>query len=560
MTSLKRTRKRRSFCWQIAAGLLAALTLTALAQRPEVERATAEPAGGAGAPRRLKDYDLPGLQTKVNLKSLEPWDVVQLIEFLAYRGGLNNIVMGKGIAGLTTKLKFDDVTVGDALEVVLSVNGLAYEIQNGIITIMTDAEYRAAHGVSFYDNRQTRVVELRYADATRVKDMLAAVKSEAGTVVADPVTGTLILLDAPAKIAEMLRIVEKADIETVARVLPTETRTFTLQYADVEALQPEVQALLTKDIGSLRTDKRTKTLMVSDLPHNLKRIEDLVAAFDRRLKEVFIEAKIVQVALKDDFRLGIDWNHLFDGVDPRFSLAAKISPPIPDPLGEGAVRVGEGIGSLTYRTIVGGNDLNVIIDALQTVGETKILSNPHVAVVDGKEATIKVVTDQPYAEALLESGTTNVIGESLKFIEVGVMLAVTPRVSDDDFISMEIKPEVSTVTGNYQARYQIPVVRKSFAETTVMIKNGETVIIAGMIENGKGNETSAVPLLGKIPLLGLLFKSQAETTKTQETIVFLTPRIITGDEPVLLMRDMKKKPKPLRPVGWSESKPLKPVR
>jgi general secretion pathway protein D len=183
-----------------------------------------------------------------------------------------------------------------------------------------------------------------------------------------------------------------------------------------------------------------------------------------------------------------------------------------------------------------------------------------VAVIDGKEATIKVITSQPYAEAALESGTTNVVGETYKFIEVGVILAVTPRVSADEFISMAIKPEVSTVTGNYQARYQVPIVQKSFAETSVMIKNGETVIIAGMIENQKGTATSSVPLLGKIPLVGLLFKSQAESTKTQETIVFLSPRIIGGDEPVLLLRDTKKTPKPLRSAGWSEGKQLKAVR
>ena len=110
--------------------------------------AQTEDAGVAG-PRSLSEYGIEGLDTLVNLKALDTWDVVQLIEFLAYRGGLRNVVIGKGVAGLTTKLKFDEVTVGDALEVVLSVNNLAYTIKGGILTIMGDAEYRAQYGVSF---------------------------------------------------------------------------------------------------------------------------------------------------------------------------------------------------------------------------------------------------------------------------------------------------------------------------------------------------------------------------------------------------------------------------
>jgi type II secretory pathway component GspD/PulD (secretin) len=525
-------------------------------------RADAADAGnetGGREPKSLRDYGIPGLDAKVDLDAVAPWDVVQLIEFLAFKGGLNNIVMGKGIGGLTTKLKFKDVTVGDALEVVLSVNNLAYEVKGGIITIMTDAEYRMLHGTGFYDRKQVKVVDLKYADATRVANILAAVKSEIGTVVADPVTGTLILIDTPERIEEMLGVITRADLSTVTRVVPTETRTYVLQYANPEDIQSEVASTLTRDVGNLRVDKRTKTLIVTDLPHNMAKIEDLIEAFDKRSKEVFIEAKIVQVSLNDDFRLGIDWNHLFEMADPRFALNTRISPPLVDARGN-VTPPGTGYGALTYRTILAGGDLNVILDALRKVGDTKVLQNPHVAVVDGNEATIKVIRDEPYAEAQLESGTTNVVGETFKFIEVGVSLSVRPRINEDGFISMAIKPEVSTVEGSYQARYTVPIVQKSFAETTVMVKDGETIIIAGMIENRKNKTRSEVPMLGQIPLVGLLFKSQADLLETKETIVFLTPRVIGGDEPVLLMRDVKKPPKPLRAVGRTDGKQLKPIR
>ncbi len=559
---------RQLFCWLFVACLATTLVCRSFAQNGGdesesnvVEASAASPSSEGTSVRSitksLKDYGIEGLDTKVNLSALDEWDVAQLIEFLAYRGGLKNIVIGNGVVGLTTKLKFDGVTVGDALEVVLSVNNLAYNVQGGILTIMTDTEYRGLYGSSFYDQKDVRIVQLKYADPARVATSLAAVKSTIGTVVADPITGTLILIDTPNKIAEMEAVIASADMKTIARVIPTETRTFVLQYADVEKLRGDVETILSQDAGVVRADSRTKTMIVTDLPHIMRRVEDMVAKFDRRLKQVFIEAKIVQVQLTDDFRLGINWKHLFNGLDPRFSLSSDISPTSIGGLGDAA----SPMGTLTYNTIVGNGDLSVVLDALKQVGETTILSDPHVAAIDGKEATIKVITDQPYAEAKLESGTTNVVGETITFIEVGVTLGVTPRISDDDlFISMDIKPEVSSVVGDYQAYRSVPIVRRSMAETSVMVKDSETIIIAGMIDNEKKEINHSVPFFGRIPLFGLLFKSRREEIDNKELIVFLTPRIVTGDKPYLRMKDMKKKPKPLRPVGSLDGKKLRGLR
>lgn len=513
----------------------------------------------SSGPRRLKDLDLPGLKDTVSLNALDPWDVVQVIDYLAFKGGLKNIVVSKGVAGLTTKLKFDNIPVGDALDVVLSVNNLAYVIQSGIITVMTDAEYTVQYGASFYDKKQVRVVTLKYADPVRIATVLAPVKSSLGTIVSDAVTGNLILIDTPDRIREMTAIVEKADLATVSRVVPTETRTYVLQYAEIEAIQKEIAPLVTPEVGSIRTDAKTRTLIVTDLTNKLERVELVIRTFDRRPREVFIEAKIVQVGLSDEYRLGIDWNHLFQGASPRMSLATRATPALLGAAGA-ATTPGSGYGSLTYQTIMAGGDLKIVLDALKTVGDTKVLSNPHVAVKDGEEATIKVVRNEPYAESQMESGTTNVVGESFKFIEVGVSLSVRPRINEQGVVSMSIKPEVSSVEGSYQARYAVPVVQKSYAETSVLIRDGETIIIAGMIEDVKAKRTSSVPLLGRIPLIGMLFRSQSETMTSKEMIVFLTPRVITGDEPVVLMRDLRKEPKGLRPTQEGSGKELKPLR
>jgi type II secretory pathway component GspD/PulD (secretin) len=300
-------------------------------------------------------------------------------------------------------------------------------------------------------------------------------------------------------------------------------------------------------VGDLRADKRTKTLIVTDLPHALKKIGDLVAIFDRAQKQVFIEAKIVQVQLDDRFSLGVNWDYLFQGLDPRFSLrpvSKTVAPLGLDPLAATAQGVG---GSVTYHTIAAGADLNAVVRALSTVGKTRLLQNPHIATVDGKEATIKAITTQPYSELQYESGSSNVVGKTYKFVDVGVTLGVTPRINELGFITCDIRPEVSSVLNWYDANPStsegnsgVPVVKKSYAETSISVKDGVTIIIAGMIEETESKKRTQVPFLGNIPLLGVLFRADEIIKNNSEIIVLLTPRIVTGDKFFERSKDAKK--------------------
>lgn len=492
-------------------------------------------------PRRMADYNLPGTDAKVNLTSIEPMDIVQLIEILAHRGNLNNIVISKGVTGMTAKLKFDDVTVANAMDIVLEINQLAFEVRGGILTIMTDAEYQIAHGRSFYDQKHTRVVTLKYADPQRVVQLLTPVKSADGILVSDPVTGSIVMVDRKERLTEMEAIVAAADIVTVARVIPTETRSFKLQYGDPKALQTEVEGLLTKDVGKVRSDSRTKTLLVTDLPHVMRKVEEMLALFDSRPRQVFIEAQIVEVNLDDTFKLGINWNHLFEGINPRMTVKTAVTPS----------SVKDSALKLNYNTITSGGDLSVVLEALKTVGKTEILSKPQIAVLDGQEARIEVVEDQPYKEVQLEAGTTNITGTTYIFKKVGVQLAVTPRINDEDMISVLVRPEISSISAWYDGDVQegTPVVKQAIAETTVMVKDSVTVIIGGLIKDTKTKQTTSVPVLGQIPLLGRLFRQDSVATVKSETIIFLTPRIVSGDEQYLRLQDEKKQPKLLKRPG-----------
>lgn len=531
---------RRGFTWLVLAAVMVLLTAAICpAQTP------ASPPAVDKKPRLLTEYGLPGLDKKLSLDLLEPMDVVDLLKFLATKADLN-LIIGREVAG-TTKLMLKDVSLGDAMEIVLAANGLAYEVKGNIIKVMTDKEYRDLHGEGFYERKQAKIIDLKYAVPSRMAQLLENIKSSLGKIVFDDVTGALILIDTPEKIREMESVIQKAELPTVQRVMPTVTTNFILQYASVEEVEPKIAPMLTKDVGDIRTDKRTKTLIISDLPHILARIGDVIALFDREQQQVFIEAKIVEVKLTDSFSYGVNWDYLFQGLDPRFSLRPVSKPSATmglDPAGVAAKGLG---GSITYHTIAAGADLNAVVQALSTVGKTRILQNAHVTTLDGKEATIKATTTEAYSELQYESGSTNVVGKTYKFVDVGVTLGVTPRINELGFISCDIKPEVSSVLKWYdsnpaveEGKSGVPVVKKSFAETSVNVKDGVTIIIGGMIQEIETKERRQVPFLGRIPLLGVLFRAESINKENTETIVLLTPRIVTGAKSFERSKDMKK--------------------
>lgn len=535
---------------------LAFLVLAAAAFAQEAAVTPAAVAAPAAKPHLISEYNLPGLDKKISLDLLDAMDVVDLLKFLAVKANLN-IIIGREVAG-SSKLMVKDVTLADALEIVLAANGLAYQVQGNILKVMTDKEYRDQYGESFYERKQAKIIELKSAVPSKMAGLLEQVKSSLGKIVHDDSTGTLVLIDTPEKIREMENVVRMAEIPTYQRILPTVTTNYVLQYAKVEDVEPQVTAMLTKEngIGQLRTDKRTKTIIITDWPHVVQKIGDVVALFDRPQKQVFIEAKIVQVQLTDKTSMGVNWDYLFQGLDPRFSLnpVSKMSPQLGLIPNSASSAVG---ASVTYHTIAAGANLNMVVQALSQVGKTRLLQNPHIATMDGKEATIKAITTQPYSELQYETGSSNIVGKTYKFVEVGVTLGVTPRINELGFITCDIRPEVSSVLNWYDAdpasatgNSGVPVVKKSYAETSISVKDGVTIIIAGMIDENQTKTRSQIPILGSIPLLGALFRQDVTTVENTETIVLLTPRIVTGDKFFERSKDMKK------PVKGGADSPL----
>ncbi|MCK5177989.1 MAG: hypothetical protein KAR32_00535, partial [Candidatus Omnitrophica bacterium] len=376
----------------------------------------------------------PGFRKKISV-DLRGMSVVDVLKFLAVEGDLN-FAIAPNVTG-TVNLLITDVTIRDVFEIILATNYLAYHVQGNVISIILNSEYKIREGVDFFDRRQTVVYQLKFASAANLGTFLGNVKSDIGKIIFDDSTGLLVVIDTPQKVKEMKVIVDKAEIPTVARVMPTETEVFELNYARVDDVASEISAALTPEIGSMRIDTRTNTLVISDLPHQMKKIKTIITAFDRKTRQVFIEAKIVQVTLSDVFKWGIDWDVLFNDVGGKPGLF--VTPEIDMPASLST------FGKLTVARTTKNYELKSILEAISTIGETKILSNPHIATEEGKEATINVITQQPYSQTTTtttDAATTQ--SSEFTFVDVGVKLNVIPTINADDYLSIVIKPEVSS--------------------------------------------------------------------------------------------------------------------
>ena len=475
--------------------------------------ATAQEAGqrisSAGA-QSVADPDLISLDIK-------GMDIVEVLKMLSAKGNLN-IVIGNDVRGRVT-IFLKGVNIMDAFEIILIANDLAYDKRGDIIYVMTQRNYEALYGERFADKKVVRIYQLKYAKAAEVSKALNQIKTKVGRVIVDDGSNTVVVIDTPAVIDQIDAMMIKID-------LPTMTKIFELRYAKAADIKTKVSEMLTKGVGTVQIDERTNKVAVTDLNNKMPEIERVMAEFDTPLLQVLIESKIVSITLSDEYKLGVDWEGVLNKLAKEISIKSAFQITAANALVPGGQII---VGSLTSP-----GDYAVMIQALKKIGDTNLLSSPRITALNNQEAKILVGTSQPYATNTVTQGTsTTTTATNLTFIDVGVKLYVTPTINKDGYVTMKIKPEVSAVDGTYTygtPETKVPIVSTTQAETSVTVKDGTTIIIAGLIKDERMSVVEKLPLLGDIPIIGEAFKRTVDSVTKQELVVFITPHIITGGE------------------------------
>lgn len=463
----------------------------------------------------------PESSNKISL-DLKGVDIIDVLKMLSARSNMN-IVAGRNVRGRVT-LFLKDVDVWDAFEIILAANELAYEKEGDIINVMTERDYEQLYGDKYYNKKELRIYRLEYAKAAEVSKALNQAKSKIGKVIVDEGSNAVIIMDAPKAVDQMEEMLAQLD-------MPTETRVFCLDYAKAEDIKTKITDVLTKGVGTIQVDERTNKMVISDLSKKMPEIAKIIDELDEKHQEVLIEAKIIQIQLSDEYKYGIDWQAMFNKSEDQGWRAAF------DNITGSVIGGGATGGALTLASVASRN-LNGAIEVLETLGKTNVISSPRITVLNNQEAKVLVGTNQPYVRTTttVPEGGQQITAEEPVYIDVGVELTVTPTINKDGFVTMKIKPKISslgtpltTASGN-----TIPVVSTSETETTVMVKDGTTIIIAGLIEDRDAFSEDKIPILGDMPILGHLFKKTTKGSTTpsnkKELVVFLTPYIIQGTE------------------------------
>lgn len=442
-------------------------------------------------------------------------DVIDVLKIISQRTGMN-IVASRNVTGRVT-IFLKDVDVWDAFEITLLSNDLAYEVKGDIVSVMTGREYETIYGERFKDKKKLSIIKLNYAKAVELAKALNQVKTTIGRVVVDEGSNTLILMETQDRLTQMEDMVKAMDMQIVTKVFP-------LDYAKSDKLNPKIQDMVTKGVGSIRFDERTNTVVITDLPGKVIEIEKVINAFDQKTRQVLIDAKIIQVELNDSFKSGIDWKTVFRRLTVEQTLTAALT-------SGGTLTIGTTIGRTKEGT---ARTLDSVIEALREMGKTDIISTPRITAIDGQEAKILVGTKEAYITATTTTPATGAVttAESVNFVDVGVQLFVTPTINKEGFVTMKIKPVVSSVSSRIQTTASpdgVPIIKTSEAETSVVVRDGVTIIMGGLMEDKKAKDVSKLPILGDIPILGFPFRKTSEVVKKTELVIFLTPTIISGD-------------------------------
>ena len=356
---------------------------------------------------------------------------------------------------------------------------------------------------------------------------------------------------APQSVLEKEREMAIARQKQQVELAPLETRLIPVSYASASNLSPRAKELLSPR-GSAAVDQRTNTLVVRDVSGNLDDVEELVRSLDSQTPQVLIEARIVEANTSFTHDVGIQWGGSViassatgnptglvfpsdvtvaggatDGTTPTAGLspfAARVPNPnfvvnFPAPAGTGQ---GGALG-ISLGSLAGNFNLAVRLSAFETTGHVRIISSPRILTLDNHAATISQGTSIPFSQVSAQ-------GVQTAFQEAKLSLNVTPHVTSDGAVSMEVNISRDEPDFNQTSARGDPTIQKRQAQTALLVQDGHTAVIGGIYTRNTGYGLQRVPFFGEIPILGILFRHSNNRDGRTEMLIFLTPRIVNRSE------------------------------
>lgn len=423
--------------------------------------------------------------------------------------------------------------------------------------------------------REISVIPLEYADAVKLEKTLSAIlktpqkppqKSAPETtiqLVADERTNVLVLLaseDDTIRIKQLIKLLDKEIPRGKENI-----RVVYLEHATAEELVKVLQEIPKKkdapaqgkpespvisDKVKMTADKATNSLIIMAEKDDFAIIEEVIKKLDIPRAMVYIESLIMEVNTTKEFNLGTEWvaggEVSYDGrpgvVGGGFRNPGSLNLPA---ISTGTLPGGFSLGTFAEAITIGGvqfPSIAAVIQAFKKDENVNILSTPQILTTDNQEAKITVGKNVPYqTRAATTSDNTVDQYSSYEYRDVGITLKITPQISKDRMVRLNISQEVTKLTGGAaQQLSDRPTTLKRTIDTTVIVKDGNTIVIGGLIDDSITTTEYKVPCLGDVPLMGWLFKTVSDSSEKTNLYVFLTPRVIKSPAEAEAIYQIKK--------------------
>lgn len=439
-----------------------------------------------------------------------------------------NLMLSPAITGNVTIL-FSDVTLEEAFNTLLTSYDLSFAWQGNILSIFPKSSAPLL----------TKIFPVQHTNAADIKSIVDKMLTpQRGSSEIDTRTNSLMVTDTSTKLAEVKSLLPQLDVKesTVDISSRPLTEVFYLDYADAATLLAPIKMLSTGvqiqefssssasqagAAGGGTTGGRMDMMIISDTQNNLQRIRELVDKLDVPPIQVTIDAHIYEIDKNEEERVGINWQKSIPISGTAENLFEMTVAP------EDATAGGTGVfrfGSLDI------NQFTALLAMLKTHSFAKVLSNPVITTLNNREATITVGQAIPYVSASTVNATTGQVSNTVANVQANIQLVVTPSVTGNDEVFLDIKPNITSVLGFTElGGNSTPNLSTRSAVTQVICKNNHTIVIGGMIKTDKSETISKVPFFGDLPGIGKLFQKKTQREVRTELIIFITPHIVSRD-------------------------------
>ncbi len=340
--------------------------------------------------------------------------------------------------------------------------------------------------------------------------------------------GTLTALTKQAEEELKSKEAKKKSEDLITRIVP-------INYATAATIETTIKKSLSAR-GETVVDARTNTIIVKDIPKNVEDVVSLVKVLDKPIAQIMIEARIVEASLNFSRQLGVQWGgsasasastgNAISGLSNASVGGSSLLGSTQSGNGNWLVNMPAAVGSgsggaiaFALSSLNKAYNLDLVLSALESTGEGKIISQPKVSALDNKEAKIEQGLSIPYS-------TTSSSGTQVQFIDAKLMLTVTPHATPDNKIFLKIQATKNAPDSSVLGATGQPSIRKNEATTEILLADGETAVIGGILTLERTTTDSKVPFLGDIPGISWLFRNKSTTDKRGELLIFITPRLV----------------------------------